>query len=247
MPNNTSTSGWAQAGKILGAAMEYNKERNKANVVRKRKASSGRGGAVFSGGGRGGTTATIHSHGIVGNLHVVQTVHSFDLLFKESNPGVYFYKPATIALAVGKLSDFTPLAARTKVRFSFASDVDINVTWDGANRLITRKRYTTPWMDLHIALPLRLTCYGKEVPHGEYVIECAGLIDWDAELQNRARLTYNLVERTLPGTRATRAVQEEDESSDEEAEARGAVPSGPPKANTAVTRSSATKSPPPRS
>jgi len=216
MPTNKER-GWQNAAStLIAAGLDYGASR--ANQGRKRSAKKSGGGGSSGGKGTRGSTATIHSHGITGNLHVVQVVKSFDALFSmQSSPGVHVYGEPTIAKAVGRLEDFTPLAARAKVRFSFASNAEVNVTWPGCTRLITAKRYTTPWMDLHVAQPLRLTQYGAEVPHGEFTIECAGLINWDAELQNRS-VPFSAGPRAKPRPAQVKEQEQDEEVSSEEDE-----------------------------
>jgi len=176
-PNNDKQ--YSAAAKLIGLGMDYaNRPKRPANQRTKRSAAP-------NGGGRGVSTVTLHSHNITGNLTVVQTVVPFEQIFKEKSPGVHYYYPNSIAVAVGKLTQYSPLAARSKVRFGLSSEVEVNVTWAGARRVITTKRYTSPWMDLHVALPLSLIIYNKDPPKGEYIVECAGLVDWDAEIQNR--------------------------------------------------------------
>jgi hypothetical protein len=173
----------AAAAKLFGLGAKYMAKPTPPNRPRPNR-SNGNG----NGGGRGTSTVTLHSHNISGLLTVVQTVVPFDKIFKEKSPGVHFYHPDSIAIAVGKLTDYSPLAARSKVRFGLSCEVEVNVTWAGARKVITTKRYTSPWMDLHVALPLSLIIYSKDPPKGEYIVECAGLVDWDAEIQNRSRV-----------------------------------------------------------
>jgi len=206
------------AAQLIGMGMDYkNQQSNRPNRGAKR--SGGGGGARKSARSGGGSTATIHSHGITGPMTVVQVVHNFRDILHESSPGVQKYTPGTIAVAAGKLSDYKPLAARAKVRFSFNSETTVHVSWDGARKLISTKRYTSPWMDLHIAMPIKLTTYGKDPVAGEYIVECAGLIDWDAEFQNRSSKTKNIIGPD----------SDEDESEDEVAPPRRVVASPPPK------------------
>lgn len=219
------------AAQLIGMGMEYNRNKsNRPNTGAKR--SRGGGGGNKSSRGGGGSTATIHSHGITGSMTVVQVVHNFRDILHESSPGVQKYTPGSIAIAAGKLSDYKPLAARAKVRFSFNSETTVHVTWDGARKLISTKRYTSPWMDLHIAMPIKLTTYGKDPVAGEYIVECAGLIDWDAEFQNRSLKTKHII-----GPES-----DDSESEDEVVPSRRAAVTSPtpkpssPTANTATKR-----------
>lgn len=218
------------AAKLIGLGMDYaNRPKNTANRSNKRSnAGNNRGGA------RGVSTVTLHSHNIMGHLTVVQTVVPFDQVFKEKSPGVHFYHPNSIAVAVGKLTQYSPLAARSKVRFGLSCEVEVNVTWAGAKRVITTKRYTSPWMDLHVALPLSLIVYSKDAPKGEYIVECAGLVDWDAEIQNReAAAVHFMNESRFKEMEAfyeymKNAKQDSDDEEDEETEKKTVPPKPTP-------------------
>jgi hypothetical protein len=176
MPQNNLQT----AANLLGMGLKYGSERYSAN-----KANKGTRRVKPSGKRTGSTAITLHSHNITGQMTVVQVVYSFDQIFKETAPGVHKYHPASLSSAVGKLEDYKPLAARAKVRFSFSSDQEVQVTFDGAKRVIRTKQYNSGWLDLHVAMPLNLVVYSKDPVRGEYFIECAGLIDWDSEVQNR--------------------------------------------------------------
>lgn len=221
-PNDKYTA----AARLLGLGADYynNRQRLSANKAAKRSNPN-------RGGGRGTSTVTLHSHNITGPLTVVQTVVPFDKIFKEKSPGVHFYHPDSIAIAVGKLTQYSPLAARSKVRFGLSCEVEVNVTWAGAKRVITTKRYTSPWMDLHVALPLSLIIYSKDPPKGEYIVECAGLVDWDAEIQNRAKAAAEFTnERKFKELQAFKEYLESLEDSDDEAEKETVdKPASPPK------------------